>query len=1318
MTGHGPARSGGRRSAHAVLVAALAASLLALPDLEAAAAVPSAGLPTAAARSADSQVLDTTAEVAPAEDFEALAEIADDEGRVRVLVDLQMRWVPEGLLTMAAAEAQRTEIRRQQGRIRSAVAGQAHRVVHEFEHTPGMALELSRGALDALNRSNRASGIVQDAADAPIEDLPPEGTQPAPAPPEQPPGPSDPPPVAPALTDTTPLIGAAALHDYGHRGNGRSVAVLDTGVQPNHPYLSGGTGSRVTSEACYSSTNSISNVQSNCPNGSTSQIGTGANMPCTYSASCDHGTHVAGIAAGNGAVVSPVRASGVAPGADVIGIQVFSRFNNASDCGNRPAPCALSYRSDQIRGLERVYALRNTAPRPVAANLSLGGGQYTAACDSESTTYKTAVDNLRSVGIATVVAAGNNGWSDAVSFPACISTTVTVGSTTKSDVVSSFSNSHPTMVDLYAPGSSIASSVPPSGYGTKSGTSMAAPQVAGSWAAMYDAVTSPSVSGIQASLRATGRTITDTRALPTHSHPRVRVFHGARIPAPNARFSGATSVSMDAPVQKVSTTEADIEPGELHPGGCTSTARTVWYRFTPTAGTRVTVDTLGSQSSFDTVLNVWRGTSLGALVGVTCDDDSAGSSKSRVTFDAVAGQTYYIQAGGDAQQFESSGMLNLNVSGTDHPLLTVAVAGDAAGTVTSTPAGIACGTVCSASYVGGTSVALTAQPGPGSDFTGWSGACSGAGGCTTSMTANRSVTAVFALRSHLLTVDKQGPGSGTITSTPGGIDCGPTCGAGFTHGSDVTLTAVAAADSELTDWGSDECPNPAATCTVSVTDARVLQPVFSAGRPDLVVTALSDPPAQHDDDSTWEVTDTTANHGDSAAAVSVTRFHLSPTPALGAGAIELSAGRSVPGLAPGASSSGTTTVVVPNRIPGGTYHLVACADGTGTVDETDDTNNCRASIRSVEVTGAPDLVVTEVANPPAAVEQGQAFEAADTTTNGGGTRADASRTRYYLSSDPVLDAGDRRLSGARPVPVLDAGGSSRGNRTVTVAPRTPTGRYHLIACADDTGLVPESDESNNCTATRRRLEVTPALPDLVIASVSNPPVSRNQGDSFPVTDTVANIDAGTAVRSSTSFHLSTDRVLDPGDLRLTGARAVPELRSGEASTGTTAITIPWSAPPGRYHIIACADRRSQVVERDEANNCRASTATLRVNRAWPDLVVAAVANPPASVTRSGTFEVSDSTANAGQNMAVASRTRYYLSVDRSFDTEDRRLIGARRVPRLSPGAGSSGSTTVTVPTGMRTGSYFLLACADDTSLVEESNEVNNCRASATRATVG
>ena len=332
----------------------------------------------------------------------------------------------------------------------------------------------------------------------------------------------------PTLAQSGPLIGAPDLWAIGGRGAGQTVAILDTGVDKTHPFLAG----RIVAEACFSTTSAASGSTSLCPNGAASVIAASAAQPCTADG-CEHGTHVAGIAAGRG-----TDFSGIAPDASIIAVQVFSRFEGA-DCGGQPSPCIASFTSDQIRGLD--YVLQQTASRKVASvNMSLGGGRSTTACDTDAT--KPAIDQLRATGVATVIAAGNDGYRDAVSFPGCISTAVTVGATTKQDKLASFSNCS-AQVDLNAPGVDITSSIPGGKFASLSGTSMATPHVTGAFAALRSLHPTATVDQIEDALKSTG--------LDVGGRPRIRLPEAEKVlqkvaPAP----ANDTSVNSEIAVVK------------------------------------------------------------------------------------------------------------------------------------------------------------------------------------------------------------------------------------------------------------------------------------------------------------------------------------------------------------------------------------------------------------------------------------------------------------------------------------------------------------------------------------------------------------------------------------------------------------------------------------------------------------------------------------------------------------------------------------------------------------------------------------------------
>jgi hypothetical protein len=132
---------------------------------------------------------------------------------------------------------------------------------------------------------------------------------------------------------------------------------------------------------------------------------------------------------------------------------------------------------------------------------------------------------------------------------------------------------------------------------------------------------------------------------------------------------------------------------------------------------------------------------------------------------------------------------------------TLAVSVGQGGTVTSSPAGIDCGATCSASFDAGTAVTLTATPMSGWVFQGWGGACSGTGTCSLTMNADQSVSASFSAAIYTLSVSVAGGPGGRVANSSSAIDCGSTCSANFTAGTQVTLIAIPDSAWGLAGWG-------------------------------------------------------------------------------------------------------------------------------------------------------------------------------------------------------------------------------------------------------------------------------------------------------------------------------------------------------------------------------------------------------------------------------------------------------------------------------------------------------------------------------------
>jgi subtilisin family serine protease len=347
-------------------------------------------------------------------DMATLLSRANDEGQVRVLVSLDVEYQPEGKMPRGRASEQRARISRAQDSLLNRLTATSVSNVKRFDYIPALALIVDAEGLAELEKSPEVSYIHEDT----FREY--------------------------NLSSSTQIIGAKTAWDLGYTGKGWTVAVIDSGVDSGHSFFGG----RVVSEACYSSPGAASFASSACPNGQSVQFGTGAGRNCnSYYSGCDHGTHVGGIVAGDSSSFS-----GVAPEADLIAIQVSTLLDSTTYCSPPSYRCAIPLDSDILKGLERVYALRNDY-KIAAINVSIGGGRYydPGSCDADNLEYKNIIDTLRAAGIPTVVASGNSGYADSMASPGCISSAISVGATDDYDKVVSFSNSA-WFLDLLAPG--------------------------------------------------------------------------------------------------------------------------------------------------------------------------------------------------------------------------------------------------------------------------------------------------------------------------------------------------------------------------------------------------------------------------------------------------------------------------------------------------------------------------------------------------------------------------------------------------------------------------------------------------------------------------------------------------------------------------------------------------------------------------------------------------------------------------------------------------------------------------------------------------
>ena len=287
------------------------------------------------------------------------------------------------------------------------------------------------------------------------------------------------------LAQSVPLVDADKQHVRGNRGQGIVVAVLDSGLDAAHPDVSDG----LIAEACFLNATS----GSKCPNGTDRQVGAG-------SAADDHnhGTWVTGVIASNG-----VRASvGMAPDVQYVAVKVLDNTNS------------FAATADVVAAMDWVF---NNRLDVRLVNMSLGtGARFAGDCDNATSftqAFAAAVNNLRNRTtnpVLTMAASGNDSDATTMGAPGCIQRAISVGSTTKADAISTFSNASTTL-DILAPGDDIVTSQRGGTTATVDGTSFATPHVTGCAALLLRTRPSWSPAVLETHLESSGFRLADAR---------------------------------------------------------------------------------------------------------------------------------------------------------------------------------------------------------------------------------------------------------------------------------------------------------------------------------------------------------------------------------------------------------------------------------------------------------------------------------------------------------------------------------------------------------------------------------------------------------------------------------------------------------------------------------------------------------------------------------------------------------------------------------------------------------------------------------------
>jgi serine protease AprX len=387
----------------------------------------------------------------------AVTDSVQRTGWADVLVGLRSDVAPTVALAALAADADSA-----QADVLASLGPADFQLSKRYEYFPIVAGRVSASGLAKLRANPQVLGIDEDVWVYPLS-VPASGL---------------------SLAESVPSVGADKVHKLGIRGQGIGVAVVDTGIDTDHPDLV----DAIVGQVCFSS-----GTRSCAPGG----------LAKSDSAEDEqgHGTGVSSIVLGRGKQ-APV---GMAPEAKLIGVRVFR------DQGGAPT-------QDIVDGLNWVVGKQNAYNIRIV-NMSLGGGASLGTnCDDQFSSVKQVFQTLVARNVAIFVATGNGGNTDRVAFPACITwdTELTLsgadchGQTRVGPTDITCYTDRGRAMDLVAPGSIIvtarmgggASGSGPTAGGH--GTSYASPSAAGVAALLLSADPSINARDIERILKNTG----------------------------------------------------------------------------------------------------------------------------------------------------------------------------------------------------------------------------------------------------------------------------------------------------------------------------------------------------------------------------------------------------------------------------------------------------------------------------------------------------------------------------------------------------------------------------------------------------------------------------------------------------------------------------------------------------------------------------------------------------------------------------------------------------------------------------------------------
>ncbi|WP_400193489.1 CARDB domain-containing protein [Hymenobacter sp. B81] len=459
---------------------------------------------------------------------------------------------------------------------------------------------------------------------------------------------------------------------------------------------------------------------------------------------------------------------------------------------------------------------------------------------------------------------------------------------------------------------------------------------------------------------------------------------------------------------------------------------------------------------------------------------------------------------------------------------------------------------------------------------------------------------------------------------------------------------------------------------------------------------------------------TYVNQGTTTASSSGIGFYLSTNQTLDASDVAMNQYSGSP-LAAGASQQRGASFTVPLGTAPGSYYALFVADAQQLVAETNELNNVVAVPLTVLPPGI-DLVVSQPTLSRFSASAGATIQGSVFLGNQGTSVAPPSMLGYYLSSDSQFSSNDVSLALTPASPLGPNSGQQYGSNLLIPAATTP-GSYFVLFVADAQNTVSETNELNNVIS--QPLTVLAPFNGLIVPTAGTATVTScgttvydnggtdDYANGSNGTLTINPATAGAKVRLTfTQFNVESGfdylRIYD-------GPTALAPMIGTYSSNSPGVITASALNSSGALTLVFTSDGVVTAPGFQATVSC--------FSPALPDLTLTQASATPTTVAAGGPLTVNLTVANQGPGDAASTPVSYYLSANTTLDASDR-LIGNTNGGSLTTGQSQPRSNTLTVPTNVASGAYYLLCMADAGSTIVETNEQNNLATPISLTVVG